>query len=225
MKIVAINTVDYGSTGRIMRGIAKHARQAGHEYYTFSIAHKDGRKPMEGHRYYLSYLGNMIHYALGRATGANGFFSVIPTLRLIMQFRRLKPDIIHLHNIHSFCIHIPILLFGIKKFCSNTVWTFHDCWPFTGHCPHYEMIGCMKWRKGCFSCPLYKQYPESFPDNSRWMWKYKKKNFSRIQHLMIVTPSEWMKTQVEQSFLGGAAVQTIHNGIDLSIFRPTASDF
>lgn len=42
---------------------------------------------------------------------------------------------------------------------------------------------------------------------------------------MIVTPSEWMKTQVEQSFLGGAAVQTIHNGIDLAIFRPTASDF
>ena len=42
---------------------------------------------------------------------------------------------------------------------------------------------------------------------------------------MIVTPSEWMKTQVEQSFFGGAAVQTIHNGIDPAIFRPTASDF
>ncbi len=225
MKIVAINTVDYGSTGRIMTETAGYAREAGHQCYTFSIARNKKHEPVYGHQYYMSYFGYMLHYMLGKVTGANGFFSVIPTIRLISRIRRIDPDIVHIHNIHGFSINIPILLFGLKRLRAGKVWTLHDCWTFTGHCAHYDMIGCLKWQNGCSRCPVYRQYPESDFDNSRWMWKYKKRNFNSIQNIVFVTPSEWMKTQFLKSFLQKFPVHTIHNGIDLSVFKPSDSDF
>ena len=54
----------------------------------------------------------------------------------------------------------------------------------------------------------------------------KKKNlFCNIKNLTIVTPSQWLKGLVEQSFLKKHQVIVINNGIDLDAFKPTKSDF
>lgn len=223
-RIVAINTVDYGSTGRIMQNIAKYARENGYDYWTYSMRNKTEKLPAYGHSYYMKYSEYIIHYILGRLTGANGFFSVLSTLKLIDSIKKRKPDLIHLHNIHGFNINIPILFSYLKKSGTKVVWTLHDCWAFTGHCPHYEMIGCTKWQTGCYQCPQYKMYPQSKLDNSKWMWKYKRKVFCGIPNLMIVTPSKWLENQVLHSFLCNKSIKTIYNGIDLDIFKPICSD-
>ena len=145
-KIVAINTVDYGSTGRIMLNIANFARANGYEYWTYSMDEKHRKEPVYGHSYYLKYREYILHYVLGKVTGSNGFFSIFSTLKLIISIKKIDPDLIHLHNIHGFNINMPILFSYIKKHKKRVVWTLHDCWPFTGHCPHYEMVGCTKWR-------------------------------------------------------------------------------
>jgi glycosyltransferase involved in cell wall biosynthesis len=43
--------------------------------------------------------------------------------------------------------------------------------------------------------------------------------------MTIVTPSSWLKDLVKQSFLKDYPVEVINNGIDLTIFKPTQSDF
>ena len=43
--------------------------------------------------------------------------------------------------------------------------------------------------------------------------------------MTIVTPSKWLSDLVKQSFLKDYPVKVINNGIDLSIFKPTQSDF
>lgn len=225
MKIVAINTVDYGSTGRIMLEIAKHARKEGYQYQTFSTESQKGKKAIEKHTYYLSYKGYYIHYLCGRITGLNGFFSIIPTIRMLLRINKINPSIVHLHNIHGFCINIPILFNFLKRKKIQIIWTLHDCWSFTGHCAHYEMINCNKWRNGCYQCPLYRDYPQSVWDNSKFMWKYKRRIINNLENLTLVTPSHWLEEQVKQSFLHDIPVLTINNGIDINIFKPTDSDF
>ena len=32
------------------------------------------------------------------------------------------------------------------------------------------MIGCDKWKTGCFGCPQYREYPKSLFDNSKYMF-------------------------------------------------------
>lgn len=224
MKIVEINTVDYGSTGRIMLQIAQQAREDGHEAWTFSMARKGKVEPRIGHEYYCSYFSYCLHYLFGKMTGCNGLFSVMPTLRLIKRLRLIQPDIIHLHNLHGFSINLPLLFQYLKSSGKHVVWTLHDCWAFTGHCAHYDSVKCEKWKTGCKDCPIYRGYPESNVDNSKWMWKLKKKWFSGLKNVMLVTPSEWLADQAKASFLQDYPVCTLNNGIDLGVFKPVASN-
>ena len=43
--------------------------------------------------------------------------------------------------------------------------------------------------------------------------------------MMIVTPSQWLADLVKESYLKEYPVKVINNGIDLSVFKPTESDF
>ena len=62
-------------------------------------------------------------------------------------------------------------------------------------------------------------------DNSDWNYNKKKELFNSVQKLMFVTPSKWLKEEVEKSFLSEHPVEVIYNGIDLQVFHPTESSF
>jgi glycosyltransferase involved in cell wall biosynthesis len=49
--------------------------------------------------------------------------------------------------------------------------------------------------------------------------------FTSIENLTIVTPSNWLASIVKQSFLSDKRVEVINNGIDLTVFKPTSSNF
>ena len=224
MTIVEINTVLHGSTGSIMRQIALETRKHGHACY---MVVPKGRHNHMGPDHVI-WLGNQVsedlHILLGRVTGLQGYFSFFATLSLLARLERLRPDVIHLHNLHNSYINLPLLFRYIKYRRISVLWTLHDCWAFTGHCPHFSMIGCGKWKTGCFACPQYRDYPQSWVDSSRLLWRKKKNWFSDVR-MTVVTPSKWLRGLVKQSFLGNYPVRVINNGIDLSVFKPTFGDF
>ena len=223
MKIAEINTVDYGSTGKIMFHIAQCARERGHIVRTFSKKWRKQVCPNEFHSYYGTTLENGIHIILYRLIGFQGLFSWFGTRQLVKQLEEFRPDVIHLHNLHDSNICLPILFNYIKKNCIPVVWTLHDCWAFTGQCTYFDMSGCNRWISGCGSCP---QLTAKLPvDCSRYMWKKKQGWFTGVRNMIFVTPSQWLAGLVKQSFLKEYPVQVINNGIDLSVFKPTSSDF
>lgn len=69
------------------------------------------------------------------------------------------------------------------------------------------------------------RYPSSHVDNTRLMWKRKKKWFTGVRNLTIVPPSHWLGGLVKASFLKEYPVQVIHNGIDLHNFHPVEGNF
>ena len=227
MRIFQINGGVFGSTGKIMFSVAKLARSEGMEVVCCSpitVTNKD-KEPEESYIKIGSYNSRRICRLLDIVTGHEGHSAFFVTLRLISQIKRFAPDIIHLHNIHGSYINLPLLFNHIKKNNIKTVWTLHDCWSFTGHCPHFDMIGCDKWQSGCHNCALYKDYPESSYDNSALMYRKKKKWYKDLSRLTLVTPSCWLAEKVKQSFMSEHDVKVINNGIDLDIFKPTASNF
>ncbi len=226
MKTVLINSCNFGSTGNIMLEIAETAENGG---YTAAVCYPqsrdNSRKQKEKDLIIGTRFSRNIHLQLAGITGLNGCFSYFSTLKLLKKLDKLKPDIIHLHNLHNCYINLPMLFKYIKKHNIKTVWTLHDCWSFTGHCPHFDMIGCDKWKTGCYSCPQYKEYPKSLFDNSKYMYRLKKKWFTGVENMTIVTPSEWLAGLVKESYLKDYPVKVINNGIDLNVFKPTESDF
>ena len=230
MRIVQINVVGYGSTGKIMLQMAQVARDRGHEVRTYATDiynrfKKTASVSAPGHSTWGSVRENTAHYILGSLLGRNGCFSKNGTRKLIRQLEQWKPDILHLHNLHCYCIHLPSLFQYIKRERIRVVWTLHDCWAFTGQCPHFEGIGCEKWRTGCHHCPQIGSYPKAYIDNSKGMYRLKKQWFTDVEDMTLVTPSQWLADLVKQSFLKDYPVKVIGNGIDLSVFRPVPSDF
>lgn len=224
MKIVAINAVAYGSTGKIMLNIAQMVRNKGGEVYTFSECGR-GVEVSGEHSFFGRRSENLLHRVYSAFSGISGTGSRRGTLELIRRIQSINPDIIHLHNLHGWYINLPILFDFIEKSGIRVVWTLHDCWGITAQCSHFTMEKCYKWREGCFSCPRYRLYPSTCVDRTRKMWSLKKSWFTKVNNMTIVTPSNWLAHFVKQSFLKDYPVQIIHNGIDLEIFRPSPSAF
>jgi glycosyltransferase involved in cell wall biosynthesis len=219
MRILQINAVAYGSTGNIMFSLADLAQSRGDETMcTTGFTWKGCQRP--DYVMTSNIFEKSLHTYLARFTGRIGCFSVFPTWRLLRRLKKWKPDVIHLHNLHGWFINLPMLFSYIKKHDIPVVWTLHDCWSFTGQCTYFTMAGCEKWRTGCRDCPQIKRYPETVFDFSDPMWHNKRKWFSGVKNLTIVTPSQWLADLVKQSFLREYPVRVIHNGIDLSMFCP-----
>lgn len=221
MKIVQINTVcGTGSTGKIT--VALHNLATENNYKSY-IAYGRNSAPSQIPSYKIGnkadfYLHVLVNFFLGKS----GFGSKKVTKKFIKWLDEINPDIIHLHNIHGFYINIELLFTYIKQKNIRVIWTLHDCWPLTGQCAHFDYVNCNKWETSCYACPIYRtNYPYSlFKDNSKWNYIEKKRIFTDVANLTIVTPSHWLANLVSRSFLCCYPTYVIPNGIDLNIFRP-----
>lgn len=222
MKLVQINsTCGSGSTGKICVAVSRLLTEKEIENYVLYTLGES--KYPKGVRY-MSPVEIKFQALKSKVLGNYGFQSKAATGRMIAELNRIGPDIVHLHNLHSHNVHLGMLFSYLKEKNIKIFWTFHDCWAFTGYCPHYDMIGCGKWKEaGCEGCPQRSAYSWFF-DRSAGLFAKKKELFSGLD-LTIVTPSRWLADQVKQSFLKAYPVKVIHNGIDLNVFSPRDSDF
>ena len=226
MKVLMINSVcGIRSTGRICTDLAVELEKQGHDV---KIAYGRENVPAEFERFAVKIGSNLdvkVHGIKARAFDAMGFGSTKATKKFIQWVKEYDPDVIHLHNIHGYYINIEIL-FGYLKTCGKKIiWTLHDCWAFTGNSAYCDAIDCTRWKTGCQNCPQRDVYPKSLTDNSKNNWRKKKEIFTGVPDLTIVTPSNWLKGLVEESFLSEYPVEVIHNGIDTDFFKPMESDF
>lgn len=219
IKIVYVNTVCNGSTGNMMHYIQKSAENRG-----FSTIAYVGRRKVYNDVRCIKF-GNIFsfwgHVIINTLFDRQGHGSLIQTKKLINYLKKEKPTIIHLHNLHGYYLHIPTLIeYLVNDYSGRIVWTFHDLWPITGHCPHYVIAECSKWKTGCYCCANKGVYPISLGlDSSAKNYMEKKRLFSSLEKLDIIVPSKWMKEQLEDSFLKDKSIQVISNGIDLEIFH------
>lgn len=222
MKVLQINSIyPVKSTGRIVKELEEVQLQNGIEPYIaagWSTVKKDNVYVI-GSDFY-----NKLSILKTRLFGKHGFYNRTATKKLLKWIDKVRPDVIHLHNIHGHYINIRLLFEYIKKHDIPVVWTLHDCWSFTGHCAHFDFVGCDKWKTGCGACPMQKSYPISlFFDRSAESFKDKKALFNSVDKMTLVTPSGWLKGLCEQSYIGKYPIEVLHNGIDTDVFAPCES--
>lgn len=225
MKIVEINSMNFGSTGKIMLGIAEVAREAGIQVWTFSPDGRSQKKDIKGNASIGNRYERFISEKINYYTGKQGALNLIGTSKLLSTLKKIKPDIIHLHNIHSNFVNWEMLFEYINEYKVKVVWTLHDCLPFTGHCPYFDIVQCEKWKTSCYDCPMVHEYPATRFDMSKSEYSRKKRIFTTVDDMIIVTPSQWLANLVGESFLGKYDIHVIQNGIDLDVFYPHKSDF
>ena len=228
MRLLIINEVcGIGSHGKICTAIAQSYEKMGAQV---KIAYgRDDTVPEEYKKYALR-IGNKTdvyrHAIYTRITDKHGFASKKATREFLKQADRFKPDLLWLHNLHGYYLNIQLLFEWIRKHKPAVKWTLHDCWAFTGHCAHFTEAGCGRWKSGCHHCPQKNAYPASWLcDRSAWNYMQKKKLFTGIRNMTLITPSQWLKNLAEESFLAEYPIEVHYNTIDTNVFRPLKSNF
>lgn len=211
------------STGKITESIARLAMSQGWECHIFHGARCVG-PTIQHHHQVSSLAGEYIHYAESLLFDRHGLGSRHSTKRIIEKIKEIKPDVIQLHCVHGYYINYKYLFEYLNTTSIPIVWTFHDCWAFTGHCAHFVTANCNKWKEeGCHDCPLLKEYPKALTDNSKNNFALKKSLFLESRSLHIVAVSDWLAAFARESFLGKKDIRTINNGVDVSKFKPCAT--
>ena len=224
MRILQVNSVcGVGSTGRIATDIHHELIANGH--VSMIAFGRDEPKNCDNVYRIGSMKDILADVFMTRFFDKHGTAGKQATREFCAMIDAFQPDLVHLHNIHGYYLNIGMLMRYLKYKDIPVVWTLHDCWSFTGHCAYFDFPKCDRWQDSCGNCPRLHDYPESWLlDNSRQNLKMKKELFSNFKNLTFITPSDWLKDLVQQSFLGAYQVEVINNGIDLAKFKPVSSD-
>lgn len=220
MKVVQINAVyEYSSTGRITMELDLALKKEGWGSYVFCTNKDD---PKNGIYCMGTPFSRKAHGFLSRLTGLQGYYSRSATGKMLRQLDKIKPDVVHLGNLHGNYIHVNMLLDYLKKNQIPTVVTLHDCWLFTGHCCHYLEDNCDRWQYGCGKCPAKHKWNKSwFFDRSAKVYADRKAGFGKLKSLTVVGVSDWVTNECRKSFMKeNAHFARIYNWIDLETFSP-----
>jgi len=208
------------STGRITESIGKLAIEKGWDCYIVHGARYTRPGSCMHSIQAESKMGEYAHFAESLLLDNHGLASRRTTKAVIEQIKQIQPDLIQLHCVHGYYMNYKLLFEYLNTTDIPIVWTFHDCWAFTGHCAHFVTAGCEKWKTGCFDCPLKGDYPKSLVDCSNRNYDLKKTLFKANNNLHIVPVSEWLAELTQQSFLKDKDIQVIRNGVDINVFKP-----
>lgn len=220
-KLVSINTVCNGSTGKVMKDISLDFIKNGYDalcIYGRRKGYKDLKCIKVGGQ--LSFWCHVFITTLFDKHGSGSYFK---TKKIVKILKNINPDIIYLHNIHGYYLNYKVLFKYLKnEYHGKINWVLHDCLIFTGHCAYFTAVNCNKWQKECKACPNKKRYPISLGlDLAKKNYYLKKNLFTGLKNLTIITPSDWLNNIVKHSFLKEYPIITINNKIDTNIFKPT----
>jgi len=140
--------------------------------------------------------------------------------RLNGVLKKLRPNIINVHNLHGAGWGIELV-----NVCSRNapvVWTLHDMWSFTGRCA-YTSSSC-NFTEGCDgSCPTFAEYPALAPSLIAEAWRRRRDLMSALPNLVAVTPSKWLSREARAGLWAGHQVEVVPNGLPLGIYAPLST--
>ena len=222
MKILQINAV-YGfkSTGVIVKDIEELLNGNGHKAF---IAYQSALKSPENSYRIGRTLSWKFHAVHARVFGKQAYASRIATKIFLKWVDKIKPDVVHLHNLHSNYINLNMLCDYLADKNIPTVITMHDCWYFTGKCSHYVTAKCDKWKEACGNCPQNKaEQPSLFFDNTSKVLRERTEHLLKLPGLTLVGCSRWIANEAKKSKLRSADIEVVYNGVDTEIFKPHES--
>ncbi len=223
MKILQINSVyDFGSTGKLVKLIHNELLNKNFDSYVIYGRNKNIVDDK------IFFIGSKINFFIDVIKSlifdTHGFNSVNMTRKMIKKIENIKPDIIHLHNLHGFYLNIEMLLNHLKENNYKVIHTLHDCFMFTGFCSYYDFNNCKSHLNGGV-CNCKNIYPyRLFNLNSVKNYNLKNNLYKNL-NVDIVVPSEWLANEIRNTFLNVKKTVVINNGIDVYDIEENESEF
>lgn len=219
MKIIQVSTTALGGAGIAAYRLHKGLRLLGADSWMLVNKKSQGDDRIICPS---NYQDKLLAHLSPRLDKIPGHFSTLPMAmissswmpnRLVTRINDQAPDVVNLHWVNHGFMRIE----SLPKIDWPVVWTLHDMWAFSGG-EHY--VGASQRYKEGYSA-ANRPSTETGLDVNRWIWKRKKKSWSRIENMVIVTPSKWLARCAGESYLfKDHRIEVLPNGVDHERFHP-----
>ena len=214
MRVLTVNKFYYhrGGDCTAVFSTEQLLRSKGHETAIFSVKH-----PQNEPSAWKDYFPENVSFSFsGMSDKISTTMRIFHSLEVSRKFNRLlsdfKPDIVHLHNIHSYIS--PIVAQIAHKRGIRVVWTLHD---YKLICPTYICLREGRICEDCFSKKYMVFRNKCMKDSNiasflAWMeasyWSRKK--LSRITD-MFISPSHFLKEKMIEGGYSPEHITVLHN--------------
>jgi glycosyltransferase involved in cell wall biosynthesis len=221
MKVIHLNTSDYGGAGeavyRLHKGLIEKGIES--EMWVNRSSREDCtiKGPIGTLSKFLSFIRRYIKFPILKLFQTQNpilhSISILPS-KWVKKVNQSDADIINLHWIQ----HEMLSISDISRIQKPIVWSIHDMWIF---CGAEHIAWDSRWKDGYTK----KNQPahEKGLDINRWTWSRKYKHWKKP--LQIVAPSRAYKNFVKNSkLIKSWPVTTIPNIIDENLWKPVKKD-
>ena len=154
-------------------------------------------------------LSNKIKFAMRTM----GYYGIASSFKKALS--EFKPDIVHLHNVHSYLS--PAVVKLAKEFGCKVVWTLHD---YKLACPAYSCLNRGQICEKCFTSKINvvkeRCFKENLPASILAYFEAKKWNVKKLQRYVdyFICPSAFIKRQMLKAGLQEEKLKVICNFVD-----------
>ena len=219
MRVVAIiNTCIGGSTGKIAVGLYRHLTGSGTVCH-FCYGREDG--PVHENYYHIGRrVHAVLHAAITRVFGLQGFGSVLPTRRLISYLRKNRVDTVFLLSPHGYYLNEPLFFRYLAEDGIRLIYLMIDEYPFTGKCTYCN--GCTGYLTECRGrCPEKREYPKSLLFNgASALFRMKKAAYASLDSSVFVGPGYVVAQAKDSPLLQNKRLEVLDEAIDTAFYSP-----
>lgn len=215
LRIAQVSKADAsgGGASRVAQELTALLRRAGHDAVHFASWWKAPRPDSR------SLYGERLQAPIRRLhqlTKRFGLPELVPAeLAILVREGVHRYDVVHFHDLSSAIS--PLTVFAMSHLVP-TLWTVHDCSPFTAGCLY--PLDCERFRAGCGACPQLGTWPLDTRRDLTALLHRVKRFTARAGRIRYVTPSRWASELAFSSGLLRAAPEVLPNGVDTQVFRP-----
>lgn len=218
MKNVAIvNTCDYGSTGKIAKGLFESLRGKGY-HCIFAYGRGEKQKTSDIVRFEAG-ASIVIHYAITRIVGADGYGSAFVTKRLIKQFEELKIDTLYIVSLHGHYLNENLLFEYLVRRKIKVVYIMIDEYAYLGGCPYSGE--CVGYIEQCKVCPKNNGNAISKAFHASYRrYRSKKEYYNALKDPVFVGPEYTILASKKTGLLAGLRTEVLDEAVDVTLFSP-----
>lgn len=215
--IAIINTCDWGSTGKIAKGLQSYMEKKG-ENPLFCYGRGEKRNDKERFRFCTPMEVNL-HYADTRLTGRLNAASKTATKRLIERLRQKGVREIYIINLHGYILNEALFLDYLVNDDIHVVYIMADESAFLGNCTY--RLGCEEYKKGCKKCRNIKGIAKIMcPKASETAFNVKMDAYHKLSNVAFVGPEFVIIGARTSPLLEGKRMEIVDEAIDVTANIP-----
>ncbi len=212
-----INTCDWGSTGKIAKGLQQYLQSDG-EKTIFCYGRGEKRDDEERFRF-CTKMDVGVHYANTKITGRLNASSKTATKKLIARLRKLSVKEIYLVNLHGHVLNEKLFLDYLVNDGIHVVYIMADESAFLGNCVYRS--GCEAYINECTNCPRTEGVAKLlYPNASHKAFRIKKAAYERIKDITFVGPEFVISAAKTSPMMEGKRFEIVDEAIDVSANVP-----